>query len=31
MESYVSIDYLGMLQQLGVAPDFGQLASVAAR
>ncbi len=31
MESFLSIDYLGMLQQLGVAPAFGQLASVAAR
>jgi steroid delta-isomerase-like uncharacterized protein len=31
MESYVCIDYLGMLQQLGVAPAFGQLTSVAAR
>ncbi len=31
MESYVSFDYLGMLQQLGVAPAFGQLTSVAAR
>jgi steroid delta-isomerase-like uncharacterized protein len=31
MESFVSFDYLGMLQQLGVAPAFGQLAGVAAR
>jgi len=31
MESYVSIDYLGMLQQLGVAPAFGQLTGVTAR
>ena len=31
MESYVCIDYLGMLHQLGVAPAFGQLTSVAAR
>ena len=31
MESFVSIDYLGMLQQLGVAPAFGQLTGVTAR
>ena len=31
MDSYVSLDYLGMMQQLGVAPAFGQSKGAAAR
>ncbi|MGB7284834.1 MAG: ester cyclase [Candidatus Acidiferrum sp.] len=31
MDSYVSLDYLGMMQQLGVAPEFAQPKSVVAR
>ncbi|MGB2670396.1 MAG: ester cyclase [Candidatus Acidiferrum sp.] len=30
MDSYVSLDYLGMMQQLGVAPVFKQLKGVVA-
>jgi len=30
MDSYVSIDYLGMMQQLGAAPAFGQPKRLAA-
>ncbi|MGB8472581.1 MAG: ester cyclase [Candidatus Acidiferrum sp.] len=30
MDSYVTLDYLGLLQQLGAAPDFGQTAGAAA-
>ena len=31
MDSYVNLDYLGMMQQLGVAPALGQPKSAAAR
>ncbi|MGC1485888.1 MAG: ester cyclase [Candidatus Acidiferrum sp.] len=31
MDSYVNVDYLGMMQQLGVAPLFGQPKGAAAR
>jgi len=31
IDSYAKLDYLGLLQQLGVAPAFGQTKSAAAR